>query len=211
MIEPLYPSLAAFALASFVIEMTPGPNMAYLAALSLTQGMRAGLAAVAGIALGLSVYGIAATLGIAVVVERSPLLYEILRWTGIAYFLWLAWESWARESETSPHLAEGGDAAVRSAFRRGLVINLLNPKAAIFYVAVLPGFLVAGAGSIIVQTALLSAVFVTVATATHLFVVLAANRLQRYLADPAWRRPVRRALALVLAAIAIWFAFSTAR
>jgi threonine/homoserine/homoserine lactone efflux protein len=210
-IELLYPSLAAFALASLIIEMTPGPNMAYLAALTLTQGMRAGLAAVAGIALGLSAYGIAAALGIAALVDRSPYLYEFLRWTGIAYFLWLAWESWARETETSPHAADGKGEAMRSAFRRGLVTNLLNPKAAIFYVAVLPGFIVAGAGSIVVQTALLSAVFVVVATGTHLFVVLAANRLQRYVADPAWRRPIRRALALVLAAIAIWFAFSTAR
>jgi threonine/homoserine/homoserine lactone efflux protein len=211
MIEALLPSLLSFALASLVIELTPGPNMAYLAALTLSQGMRAGLAAVAGIALGLSVYGIAAAFGLAALIDRYPLLYELLRWVGILYFLWLAWESWARETETSPHKTDGGAKAIRSAFRRGLVTNLLNPKAAIFYVAVLPGFVVAGTGSVLAQTLALSAVFVLVATATHLLVVLAASRLQRYVADPAWRQPIRRALALVLLVIAIWFTFSTAR
>ena len=211
MIELIYPSLAAFAAASLVIELVPGPNQTYLAALTLTYGLRAGLAAVAGIALGLSVYGLAAALGVATLIDQAPLLYEILRWAGAFYFLWLAWESWWDKAAVPFDTAKGDVRVLRTAFRRGLMTNLLNPKAAIFYVAVLPGFIVAGAGSVLVQTALLSAVFVAVATGTHLLVVLAASRLQRYVADPEWRRPIRRALALVLAAIAIWFTFSTAR
>ena len=211
MIEALLPSLLSFALASLVIELTPGPNMTYLAGLTLAYGQRAGLAAVAGIAIGLSVYGLVAAFGLAALIEEFPIVYQLLRWAGILYFLWLAWQSWIGEAETSPHKADSDAATVRTAFQRGLVTNLLNPKAGIFYVAVLPGFVVTGAGSVPLQTLALSATFVLVATATHLFVVLAAGRLQRYVDDPVWRQRVRRGLALVLVAIAIWFTFSTAR
>src|SRR6478672_11659953 len=94
-------SLLAFALTCTIIEITPGPNMAWLAALSLSRGWRVGLAAVAGVALGLSAYGIAAALGVAAVIENSAFLYEILRWGGVAYLLWLAWDAWSTADESA--------------------------------------------------------------------------------------------------------------
>lgn len=211
MLEALLPSILAFALASLVIELVPGPNQTYLAALTLSYGMRAGFAAVAGIAFGLSVYGLAAALGVAALIDRSPALYEILGWAGAIYFLWLAWQSWRDEPDALHDAAQAEARAMRTAFRRGLITNLLNPKAALFYVAVLPGFVVPGAASVFLQTVLLSVVFVTVATGTHLAVVLLAGRLQRFLTEPEWRRPVRRVLAVALIAVAVWFLFSTAR
>ncbi|WP_439923421.1 LysE family translocator [Nitrobacter sp. JJSN] len=203
--------LAAFALTSLVIEMTPGPNMAYLAALSLSQGIRAGLAAVVGVALGLSVYGFVAALGLSAVIDKSPLLYEVLRWGGVVYLLWLAWEAWASEAETTPEKAGDPDARPALAFRRGLITNLLNPKAAVFYVAVLPDFIQLGKGSVAMQTLALSALYVGIATLVHLVIVLLASRLQNVVQTPDKRRTIRRVLAVALAAIAIWFAFSTAR
>lgn len=210
MISALSASLLAFALTCFVIELTPGPNMAYLAALSLSQGVRAGIAAVAGIALGLSVYGVAASLGLSAVIENSTFLYEALRWGGVAYLLWLAWDAWAAEREVAPEAVEGG-ISPWTAFRRGLITNLLNPKAAVFYVAVLPDFVQVGRGSVAAQTLMLSAIYVGIATAIHLIIVLLASRLQSVIATPEQRRTVRRVLAVLLAAIAVWFAFSTGR
>ena len=137
--------LLAFALTALIIEITPGPNMTYLAALSLSSGMRTGFAAVAGIAIGLATYGIVAALGLAAVIDNSPLLYGLLRWGGVAYLLWLAWEAWSSERETSPDATAGPDGEPWIAFRRGLVTNLLNPKAAVFYIAVLPEFIRSGA------------------------------------------------------------------
>ena len=203
--------LAAFALTSLVIEMTPGPNMAYLAALSLSQGIRAGLAAVVGVALGLAVYGAVAALGLSAMIDTSPLLYEVLRWGGVVYLLWLAWEAWANEAETSPGKAGDSDARPARAFRRGLITNLLNPKAAVFYVAVLPDFIQIGRGSVVTQTLLLSALYVGIATLVHLVIVLLASRLQSTIQTPDKRRIIRRVMAVALAAIAVWFAFSTAR
>jgi threonine/homoserine/homoserine lactone efflux protein len=204
-------SLLAFALTSFVIEITPGPNMAYLGALSLSQGVRVGLAAVAGIALGLSVYGLAATLGLSAVIDNSKFLYETLRWAGVAYLLWLAWDAWAAERGTSPAADGHRTIAPWTAFRRGLITNLLNPKAAVFYVAVLPDFIRIGNGSITVQTLMLSAIYVAIATAIHLTIVLLASRMQSMIETPDKRRNIRRALAVLLAVIAIWFALSTGR
>jgi threonine/homoserine/homoserine lactone efflux protein len=205
------PSLLAFALTCAIIEITPGPNMAYLAALSLSRGWRVGGAAVAGVALGLAIYGLVAALGLAAVIERSRLLYEALRWAGVAYLGWLAWEAWSCEQETAPDTAAGHDGELRSAFWRGLITNLLNPKAAIFYVAMVPTFVSADTDRVVAQTLLLSGLFVLIASSIHLTIVLLASRLHGLLADPARLRVVRRFLALVLAGIAIWFAVSTAR
>ena len=87
--------LLAFVVTALVIEITPGPNMTYLAALSLSSGARTGFAAVAGIALGLMTYGLIATFGLTTIIDKSPLLYGLLRWGGVLYLLWLAWDTWS--------------------------------------------------------------------------------------------------------------------
>jgi threonine/homoserine/homoserine lactone efflux protein len=202
-------ALFAFALTALIIEITPGPNMTYLAALSLSGGMRTGFAAVAGIAIGLFTYGIIAALGLAAVIDNSPLLYGLLRWGGVAYLLWLAWDTWSSERETSPDATNGVDGEPWIAFRRGLITNLLNPKAAVFYVAVLPEFIRPGAGSVMSQTLALSAIYVTIATAIHTAIVALAGSLQSMVAASNSRRMVRRLLALALVIIAVWFALAT--
>jgi threonine/homoserine/homoserine lactone efflux protein len=203
--------LLAFALTALIIEITPGPNMTYLAALSLSGGMRTGFAAVAGIAIGLLTYGIVAALGLAAVIDNSPLLYGLLRWGGVAYLLWLAWEAWSSERETSPDATDGPDGEPWIAFRRGLITNLLNPKAAVFYVAVLPEFIRPGAGSVMSQTLALSVVYVTIATTIHAGIVMLAGSLQSMVAASNSRRLIRRLLALALVIIAVWFALATAQ
>jgi len=191
-----------------IVEITPGPNMAWLAALSLSRGWQAGLDAVAGVALGLSVYGIVAALGVAAVIDSSRYLYEALRWAGIAYLLWLAWEAWSSADETA---SVTGSHERLSAFRRGLITNLLNPKAAVFYIAILPDFVAPQASGILTQTLSLSAVYVAIATAIHALIVILASRLRGFVEDPARMRPIRRMLAIALAGVAIWLGWSTAR
>jgi len=203
--------LLAFALTALVIEITPGPNMTYLAALSLSSGMRTGFAAVAGIALGLMTYGVIAAFGLAAAIDHSPLLYGLLRWGGVAYLLWLAWEAWSGKEEIAPDAAGDGEARPWPAFRRGLITNLLNPKAAVFYVAVLPEFVRAEAGSVVSQTLVLSAVYVAIATLIHATIVTLAGSLQSTIDVANNRRTVRRVFALALVMIALWFAFSTGR
>jgi threonine/homoserine/homoserine lactone efflux protein len=201
--------LLAFALTALVIEITPGPNMTYLAALSLSSGMRTGFAAVAGIALGLMTYGVIAALGLAAAIDNSPALYSLLRWSGVAYLLWLAWQAWSGERDVSPEATDGPDGQPWIAFRRGLITNLLNPKAAVFYVAILPGFVRADGGLVITQTLVLSVIYVGVATLIHSLIVGLAGSLQSTIDVANNRSTIRRVFALALVAIAIWFALST--
>jgi len=201
--------LGAFALTALLIELTPGPNMAYLAVLSASYGRLAGLAATFGVALGLLGVGLAAAFGLAALISQSWLLYEVLRWAGVAYLLWLAWSSW-REAEAGSGGDLSGNGLLKAAFTRGLVTNLLNPKAALFYIAVLPAF-VDPTRAVLTQTVALSLVYVAVATAIHTSIVVLAASAQPLLSDPARSQAVRRALAVALAVIVVWFAYSTAR
>ena len=201
-------TLATFALTSIVIELTPGPNMAYLAVLSAGHGRRAGLAATLGIALGLLIIGLAAALGLAALISSSRILYEALRWGGVAYLLWLAWDGWRDATETSAARTKN-DGIDTAFFMRGLITNLLNPKAVVFYIAVLPTF-VDAASSVLGQTVILSVIYVLIATALHTAIVSLAGAARPFLEDPDRSRIVRRTLSVALAMIAIWFAFSTA-
>lgn len=204
-------SLLAFVVTCVIVEITPGPNMAYLAALSLSRGAAVGLAAVAGVALGLSVYGLAAALGVAAIIENSTFPYEALRWAGVIYLLWLAWEAWSTADDIAPEESRLEHHALAPAFRRGLITNLLNPKAAVFYVAMLPEFVSVPAGHVTAQTLKLSAIYVAIATAIHAFIVLSASRVRHYVTDRTRLLRIRRALALALVGVAVWLAFSTAR
>ena len=209
MLHVAHETLSAFIVTCVVIELTPGPNMAYLAVLSAGSGRRAGFAATLGIALGLLIVGIGAALGLAALISSSRFLYGALRWGGVAYLLWLAWDGWHDAAATSPAITNS--ALVDEAhFTRGLITNLLNPKAAIFYIAVLPTF-VDVAQPTLGQTTLLSVVYVMIATTIHTTIVALAGLARPFLEDQDRRRVVRRGLSLALGAIAVWFAISTAK
>ncbi|MDX2258227.1 MAG: LysE family translocator [Hyphomicrobiaceae bacterium] len=202
-------ALSAFAITCLVIELTPGPNMAYLALLSASKGRRAGFAAVVGIALGLLIVGVAAALGVATLIANSPALYQALRWGGIVYLLWLAYEGFRGDEETSPGTAKAA-APDTTYFVRGLVTNLLNPKAGLFFVAVLPTFL-NEANGLIAQAVTLSLVYVAIATIIHSIIVVLADAARPWLEDERRSAFVRRALSLLLVGIAVWLFFTTRR
>jgi len=196
--------MLGFLLTSLIVELTPGPNMGTLASLTLHVGRRGGLAVVAGIALGLAIVGVLAAFGLAALIADVPLAYQLLRWGGVLYMLYLAYDTWRD--------ASGGDADFESdgsLFLRGLTINLLNPKAAVFYLAILPTFIDPARGSVLVQNLILVAIFVAVATTVHAGIVLLAVRLRPLLVSGAGERRFRRVLAGSMALIALWFAWET--
>ena len=195
--------IGTFIATCLVIELTPGPNMGYLALLSAREGRRAGFAAAAGVALGLSLIGFAAAAGVSVVVASFPPLYEALRWAGVGYMMWLAWDAWVGREQAPENEA----AALFVYFQRGLITNILNPKAFIFYITILPRF--AGADPSYEDVSLLSAVYVLVATLIHVAIVSAAGAARPWLDDPRRTLIARRVFAVMLALIAVWFAVTT--
>ncbi len=197
--------IAEFLVAALLSEITPGPNMGYLAILAAASGRRVGLSAVAGVALGLALNGLAAALGVAALIVASPWAFGALRWGGVAFLLYLAWDAWR-----SPSGAVRNEADMPASFRRGLVTNLLNPKAALFYVAVLPHFMMQDA-PLLPQSLFLTMLHVLVATAIHSLIVIFAAQSRRFFAHSAWERRVRRSLAILLVLVAVWFALDTGR
>lgn len=195
-----------FGIAAFLIELTPGPNMAWLAVVAATEGRRPGFAAVAGVALGLACIGTAAALGVAEFIAVTPIAYEALRWCGVAFLFYLAWDSWREAAAEVAPIGRGGGFY----FRRGLITNLLNPKAALFFLTVVPAFTDV-TGPLLPQTLALTAIYVAVATAIHAAIVVAAGSVQALIRTPARQRLLRRGFAILLALVAIWFAGSTAR
>lgn len=200
-------TILAFLWTSLLVELTPGPNMTYLALLSIKHGARAALAAVAGVAVGLTLIGFAATLGFGALIEQSALLYEAVRWAGVAYLLWLAYDAW-RDAGASAASLE--DVAAGRLFRDGLLTNLLNPKAVVFYVTVLPAF-ADPTQPLLRQTIGLTVLYVAVATAVHVSIVFVAERAVHFMGDGRIRMRLGRALAFGLVAVAAWLAWSTRR
>jgi threonine/homoserine/homoserine lactone efflux protein len=199
--------LSAFVVVALVMELTPGPNMAYLALVSAGQGRKAGLLAVVGVTLGLLTYLIAAVLGLAEVALRWPAVYQALRWLGVGYLLWMAWDAW-REAG-APATGAPDPASARTLVLRGYLANVLNPKAAMLYVALLPGFM---SGRNPAMEALgLGAIHLGISLMVHLSIVVAGGQAAALLDNgPASRRRrVERGFAVALALVAIWLAWGT--
>jgi threonine/homoserine/homoserine lactone efflux protein len=195
--------LVEFLITALLIELTPGPNMAYLALLSANQGRLAGLRAVAGVTAGLGFYALLAAAGLGTVVRDTPQLLALLRAAGVVYLLYLAFEAWAPQRENSPARSPTG---WQSPFWRGFLTNVLNAKAAIFYTLLLPRFIDPGAGQIGAQALGLGAVQLTVATLVHLSIVLGASRAHAVVSGAQHHPLVRAGFALALVATALWLA-----
>lgn len=195
-----------FFVASIAIELTPGPNMAYLAVLSAQRGRGAGMLAVVGVSLGLSIIGVLAAFGFGTFIAENRVLYELLRWGGVAFLLWLAWDAWreARRPLEDADLTVGG----WQFFNRGLITNLLNPKAFAFYVTVLPGF-TNSQKQFWAQALQLTAVYVLAATLVHAGIVLGAGGVTGWFTRPNMRRMLGNVFALLLIGIAIWVVINT--
>jgi threonine/homoserine/homoserine lactone efflux protein len=194
---------AGFALAVLLIELTPGPNMAWIVTLTISEGRRAGLGAIAGIALGLAANAGLSVLAASLILGQGPGLERAVSLLAAAMMAWLAWEAWRDAGVSSTAMPPRADSP-RHALA-GFVINFLNPKSALFLITVMPQFVPGGRPSLI-QGLSLAAVSVTIATVVHLVLVLSAGHARAALMAEARARTVRRVLALVMLAVGVWFA-----
>ncbi|MEL7091722.1 MAG: LysE family translocator [Pseudomonadota bacterium] len=143
MVDPIL--LLAFIPAGLALNLTPGADMMFCLGQGLRAGPRAALAASAGISLGAMVHTALAGLGLGAVVAQVPLAFEVIRWVGVAYLLWLAVQVLRR-----PSAAPMPQARAR-AFRAGLIVNLSNPKVILFVLAFVPQFVDPAAGPVLAQ------------------------------------------------------------
>ncbi len=172
--------IATFMAAAVVLYLTPGADMMFTIASGISGGSRAGLAAAFGISAGVLVHVTLAAAGLAVLLKTHPAAYTTIRLTGAGYLLYLAWASWNAKGDLS---ARRGRSNVWRAFRRGFVTNILNPKVALFVLALLPQFTDPAAGpvwhQILILGGLLALGGVITDGAYGVFAGLLASRLQR--------------------------------
>ncbi|WP_328408881.1 LysE family translocator [Nocardia sp. NBC_00403] len=205
-------AMIGVAAAALGMVLTPGPNMMYLVSRTVSQGRRAGLVSLGGVAAGFAVYLAAATAGITAVFAVVPGLYLAVKVAGAGYLLWLAWQA-LRPGGTSVFAPTTLPAdPTRRLFAMGMVTNLLNPKIAIMYMALIPQFVVPDHGQVWLQSLCLGMVQITVALAVNCLIVLGAGGISTFLTGrPLWLRVQRYVMGSMLGAIAVLLATDRAR
>ncbi len=152
--------LAAFAVASLALLVVPGPSVLYIVTRSMDQGRTAGLISVLGIHTGSIVHVAAASLGLSAILASSALSYGIVKYAGAAYLIWLGIRAIRDRGEEQADV-DGKSHSLGRIYAQGVVVNVLNPKTALFFLAFLPQFVDADAGPVWTQILVLGAVLGT--------------------------------------------------
>jgi threonine/homoserine/homoserine lactone efflux protein len=191
-----------FCLACVALAATPGPNMLFLVSRTLAQGRGAGFVSLAGTSSGFALHALAASFGLSALLAAVPLAFEVVKWAGAIYLAWLAIVMWRSSGE--PERSVAATQATRHAmYRQGLLTAVLNPKVAVFQLALFPQFVDPARGSVLLQSLILAVTQLVIVIAGDSVCVAAATGARRFFAArPGWSRGSRRALAGVFAALA---------
>lgn len=167
-------SLGLFAVAALALLLVPGPAVLYVVARSIHQGRRAGLASVLGIHVGTLVHIAAATAGLSALIVSSAIAFTAVKIAGAVYLVGLGlWTLFSRRAESE--IALGGERNLRRAFEQGIVVNVLNPKTALFFLAFLPQFVDRDASHPALQIAFLGLLFAALGLVTDSLWALASG------------------------------------
>lgn len=197
--------LFAFALVALGMAMTPGPNMIYLLTRSITQGRRAGFISLLGVILAFLVYMLSAALGLTALLIAVPLAYQALQWAGAAYLLYMAWSAIkpGARSVLQPRADLPADGP-RRLFAMGFLTNMLNPKAAVLYLSLLPQFIDPAKGHVLTQGVGLGLTQIAISFSINLSIVFTAGSVAAWFSGrPVWLRVQRWLMAGVLTSLAV--------
>ena len=199
-----------FGLAALVMVLTPGPNMIYLISRSISQGKSAGIISLAGVICGFFFHIIMVSLGLTAIFFAVPYAYTILKFTGAAYLLYLAYKAVRSGGknifEIDPHTKK--DSRLKL-FNMGFLTNVLNPKIAVFYLSFFPQFIKPQYGAVYTQTLQLGITQIIISFTVNLLIVLFAARMAAFFsAKPTWIKFQKWFMASVLTGLALKMAFS---
>lgn len=198
----------AFALASFALNIVPGPDMTFTATAGARGGVRVGLAAAFGIFAGCLVHIAAAVVGLSALIAASAQAFAILKWIGAAYLLYMAWTLF----RAPPAAAEGAVApalTAAQAFRSGALVNILNPKVGLFFLAFIPQFVDPASASPALTILFFGLWFNTVGTAVNALVALiSAHTAAKFRQNPLLVRLSRWLAGTLMAGLAVQLALA---
>jgi len=198
---------AQFLVTALVVVLVPGTGVLYTIATGLGRGSAASVWAAAGCTLGIVPHLAAASLGLAALLHTSALLFQAVKVAGVAYLLWLAWQAvrsgGALAVQANPATGPATARAGLAIARRGALINILNPKLSIFFLALLPPFLSGSPDAAQAEMALLGGIFMAMTFAVFVvYGAFAATARQMVLSSDRAMRWVNRSVALIFAALA---------
>ncbi len=171
-------TISLFSAASFALAVTPGPDMILVAARSEVQGRMAGLVTQFGVSAGSAVHAVILILGLSQLFLAIPYAYDLVRYLGAAYLLYLAWQAFKTPDSFSSQSPSNKRHSYFLIFKQGFYSNLLNPKVALFYLALFPQFLAPEKGSIAFQIMTLASIFLLIDFAVHAVVIWLAGSLR---------------------------------
>lgn len=179
---PLIPldTLAAFFTAAVLLALAPGPDNIFVLTQSALHGKTSGLAVVFGLCTGLLVHTLAVTLGVAVIFQVSALAFSVLKFAGAAYLVYLAWQAF-RATATPIRDGNGNNVPLGRLYRRGIIMNVTNPKVSIFFLAFLPQFADPARGPLPAQLILLGMTFIVSTILVFGAIALLAGTVGQYL------------------------------
>lgn len=190
--------------AALLMVLTPGPNMIYLISRSICQGRMAGVTSLVGVVAGFLVHMTAAAVGLTALFMAVPLGYDLLKWAGAAYLLWMAWHA-VKPGARSPFEArELPPDSPAKLVMMGFLTSVLNPKVAMFYLSILPQFISPEHGSLLAQSLMLGLTQITVSFSVNLLIALFAAGLSAWFVRyPLWLMVQRYVMGFVLAGLAL--------
>jgi len=205
---PPFSSLLVFLLTALVLLLIPGPAVLYIVTRSVAQGRKAGMASVLGIELATLCHSMAAAFGLSAILLASALAFNVVRYLGAAYLVYLGIRtilsrapSHASDNSPTPSLSQ--------MFRKGFLVNLLNPKTALFFYAFLPQFVDPARGSSVLQILWLGALFVVLATITDSTYALISSAAGRLLTQrPGFQRVQKYVTGLIYISLGVAAALS---
>jgi threonine/homoserine/homoserine lactone efflux protein len=179
--------LVLFTAAALIMVLTPGPNMIYLISRSICQGRGAGVISLFGVIAGFVVHIVAAAAGITALFLTIPVGFQLLKWAGALYLGWLAWQA-VKPGARSPFEPQPLPTdPPGKLFLTGFLTNLLNPKVAMFYIALFPQFIDPQRGSVLLQSLVLGATQMAVSFSVNLLIALSAAGIASWFARyPLW-------------------------
>lgn len=199
--------LMAFFLASVVLAIAPGPDNLFVLTQSALYGRRVGIWVTCGLCIGLLVHTTAVALGLAVIFQTSQLAFDLLRYAGAGYLSYLAWGAWNAPDDENFHKPDSETEEKETRFgmylRRGVVMNVTNPKVSIFFLAFLPQFITTN-GHFITQVYLLGALFMLATLLVFSTIAVLSAELGNWLKTiPNWHRILNRLASLVFIGLAL--------